>query len=222
MKNKVIFFDIDYTLFNTEAFRNRVYQKLQQLTLKYSLEEIIALAMRVYDNLREAGSFKVRPFSEEFVRLSGADIPVETVEAVWWDRDILLASLYGETEETLQALEKKGIATLGIFSSGGKLQREKIHTLTHFFKEEHIHIHMVKDDHLPQILPRYEGKQIFFIDDYIPVLEKIKAFNPHIITIWIKRGRLAEKFVPSETFSPDFTIATLHEVFPIIDSFDKR
>lgn len=222
MKNKVIFFDIDYTLFNTEKFRQKVYERMQQLFPQYSLDEIRISANKVYDAIRDKGPFTAHEFSLEFIHITGIDVTVETIEKIWWDKQILIGSLYDEAEKTLQILEEKGIATLGIFSSGGKLQKEKIHTLSHFFKEEHVHIHMIKDDHLEEILPQYEGKRIFFIDDYIPVLEKIKSYNPQITTIWIKRGRMAEKFTPSDLFTPDFTIATLHEVLPIIDSFDKR
>lgn len=216
MKNKVVLFDIDYTLFNTQKARKQVYKRIQALMPQYTLEQVEEIASRVYDAIRKERVFNTYLFTEHFLQFVTSDVPFKTLLDIWWDKDLLSSALYPETEETLRTLQERKKYILGIFSTGGKLQRAKIQAIGDFFKEEHIHIHMLKDDHLEEIFDKYKGKNIYLVDDYIPVLAKGKLLNPELVTIWIKRGRVAEKFLPTEDFTPDYTITALDEILRII------
>lgn len=109
--------------------------------------------------------------------------------------------------------------TVGVFSEG-----EREHQLTkllqteikHFFAEEHVHIFTKKLESLPDVLMKYAGEELYFIDDKLKVLRGIKQSDPAITTIWVKRGAYAEAVSSLPDFTPDATISDLKSVSTII------
>lgn len=215
MQNNVILFDIDYTLFDVGKFRELVFQKFQELLPDVS--DVPSIAMQSYDEIRESGWFEASRFTKQFLSHITTDIDPQVFEDVWSDTNLLKEALYPESEEVLERLSNDDFI-LGVFSSGtNAFQKSKIAKVAHFFEEEHLHIHEMKDEKLPDIVKKYDGKHIMLIDDYIPVIEKAKKADPDMTTVWIKRGRLSEKVAPSEAFPPDYVIENLRELLPIVE-----
>lgn len=215
MTDKLILFDIDYTLFDVAKYRELVFAKLQELLPE--IPDVPGLAIQAYDEMRTRGPFDPVIFTEQLY--SNIPIPIEKqiAESLWWDEDILVESLYPETMEVIDTLSQQTGVSMGIFSSGvEKLQLGKIRKIAQYFATEHIHIDVMKDEKLPEILAKNKNKNVILIDDYIPVIEKAKQANNAVTAIWIKRGRLAAKFAPSDEFPPDYIIENLRELLPII------
>lgn len=215
-KSKVVLFDIDYTLFNTEKYRDSAFGKLATL-LQYSIEDFIPVAMQTYDELREHASFDPALFTKQLLGHVSTSLSPEDLEKVWWEDNLFTSCLYSEAKGVLRALEKKDIL-LGIFSSGGsRLQHKKIKSIAHFFAKEDIHIHALKNEKVKSIMKQYESCDVFVVDDYIPVLIDTKAANSNAVTIWVRRGMLAEKSAVGKSFNPDIVITNLQELLSIFD-----
>ncbi len=216
MKNKVVLFDIDYTLFDTDKYRKTVYTTLAKM-LNYDLDEFYPLAMQAYDAIREHGYFDPALFTKQLVAHIPTTLGLEELENVWWQEDIFLSCIYPESSDVLKKLNEKGLL-LGIFSSGhSRLQQTKIKSLTHFFSKENVHIHPIKNEKIESILSSYTSYDIYIVDDYIPVLIDAKAAEETITGIWVKRGRMAEKYSPTKAFTPDVTITNLVELLSLFD-----
>ncbi len=216
MKNSVILFDIDYTLFDVGKYRELVFAKLH--TFFPEIPNFNEIAAQSYDEIRQTGWFTIPTFTKQLVAHISTKVLLKTLEDVWRDEKLLEEAIYPEAWGVLTLLTEWGY-DLGIFSSGHwNFQKSKITKLAHFFKDEHIHIHALKDAELPRIIQKYEGKKVLLIDDYIPVIENAKKVDKHITAIWIKRGRLAEKVSPSLAYPPDYSIETLEELPTIVQS----
>lgn len=216
MNKKILLFDIDYTLFDVGKYRTEVFSKLK--TYFPDVPNFMDIAMKSYDEMRQSGWFEVDRFTTQLLSHLSTTVERTVLEEVWAQKDIFTSCLYPETEEILVSLEKKNI-TLGIFSSGHEaFQKMKIETLAHFFENEHIHIHGLKDEKIPEIFKKYKEYEIILVDDYIPVIENAKKIKKDITAIWIKRGRLSERFSPSSQLPPDFIIETLRSLPEIVDS----
>lgn len=214
MKNNVILFDIDYTLFDVGKYRELVFKKLS--TFFPQTPDFFSIAEKTYEEIRQSGWFEKGRFTNQLIANLSLTHDSKELEDVWGDDVLLEDALYPEAVSVLSALNAENF-TLGIFSSGyPEFQKSKIAKLAHFFAEEHIHIHEIKDTKLPAIVQKYHGRKIYLIDDYIPVIEKAKKTDPEITTIWIKRGRLSERVAPSKNYPPDYTIMTLRELLKIV------
>jgi len=220
MQSNIILFDIDYTLFDVGKFKDRVFDTLEKLLP--DVANVKGIALQSYDEIRKFSAFNPELFTAQFL----THIPMlhskKLLQNVWTDKAILLDCLYPETKMVLEKISQQHNITLGIFSSGlGFFQKAKIETIAGYFSEEHMHIHTIKDEKLSEILSSYNGRRVILVDDYMEVLEKAKAIDNTVVTMWVKRGKFAERAAISATFVPDFTIDTLIEVLPILDQFDN-
>lgn len=124
-------------------------------------------------------------------------------------------------EDVYSALEEMAqIVALGIFSQGAiafqqkKLQKTNIHN---YFTEEHTHIVEDKLAVIKEILQKYaDHGTIFIVEDRLDVLQMAKKCGPNIFTIWMKRGRFAEKQRVNVDYKADATVRNLRQVVPII------
>lgn len=126
-------------------------------------------------------------------------------------------SLYDEVENTLEELSS--IATLGIFSQGEvAFQKKKLMEtkIAQYFFEEHTHIVQYKTEVMHDVLKKYSGAKIFFIDDWVDILRTAKKINPSVFTVWIKRGEYVKEQKEFSDFSPDAVIENLRELTPLI------
>lgn len=211
--DKIILFDIDYTLFDTTKYRSLVFIKLQELLP--DVAHVPQLAEESYEEIRKTSWFAIEKFKRAFLQhVPGANPKI--IERVWQDTTLLKESLYPEVTDVLEKLAQKHI-TFGIFSAGAaSFQRSKLTELQHFFQDEHIHIHTIKENNLATVLEKYKDKQVFLVDDYLPIIEKAKKINAGVVTIWVKRGRFAAHFTPSADNPPDYTITDLSSLPDLI------
>lgn len=124
-------------------------------------------------------------------------------------------SLYKEIIDVLKKISK--IARLIIFSEGEiNFQKKKLKKtgILDFFEE--VHIFAFKEDHLQNVLVRYNKTKIFLVDDKLKILKKAKEKFASLITIWIKRGYYAKNQKEIKGFTPDYIVEDLSEIIGII------
>jgi FMN phosphatase YigB (HAD superfamily) len=134
------------------------------------------------------------------------------------ETDLTKFEMYEEVYNALEELSR--VASLGIFSQGEvafqmkKLQETNIHN---YFKKEHMHIVKDKLETITELLNNYIDKgKVYLIEDRLDVLQLAKNCNPQIFTIWMKRGRYAEKQRNPVQYIPDAAIHNLHQSVAII------
>ena len=151
-KQKIVFFDIDHTLFNTPLFK---------------------------------------------------------------DSNLTRYSNYAEVADVL--IKVKNVATIGIYSEGDlSLQTEKLtqtHISEHFLKKN-IYIFDKKLEKIQEIFAHNDKNTFYLIDDRQRVLQAVKAYNPAVHTIWIRRGIYADEIING--FTPDKTVETLRDILGYI------
>lgn len=221
---KLILFDIDYTLFDMAVYRQHLFPHILQLIDKEQEEKAMALLEEVYHTHRKrAGHFNMEIMLEDLAAALDIDIPIHDVYHEILAQEMAYeGSLFEETKETLHTLSTIPNLKMGIFSAGRtEHQSQKITSIREFFHDEHIHIFTVKEDYIDRIFPAYKNYQLYFIDDAYPILYKAKQANPEIVTIWSKRGKYAEnaKMIPG--FVPDYTVSHLSEILPIIGKVER-
>lgn len=131
--------------------------------------------------------------------------------------DLTEFKLYEEVVPVL--IEIAEHATVGVFSEGEtEHQLKKLITteIREHFRDEHLHIFTKKMEGLADVLLKYQGDTIFFVDDKLEVLKGIKESDEAIRTIWIKRGMYAEQIPVIEGFTPDLKVTTLQDILPYI------
>ncbi len=136
---------------------------------------------------------------------------------VYKDSSLTHFSVYDEVIEVLR--EVSTMATVGVFSEGElehQLRKLIATNIKEFIHDDHMHIFTKKLSALADVLINYQGKQLFFIDDKLEVLQAIKQMDPTIYTIWVKRGEYAESVPEIEGFQPDAEVIDLKKVIEII------
>jgi hypothetical protein len=125
---------------------------------------------------------------------------------------------YEEVHEVLDEL--KNVADLGIFSQGEVAFQQKKLMETNieiYFLQKHVHIVLDKAEEMERVMKKYLGKgKLFFVDDRLPMLQLAKQHHPEVVTIWIKRGRYAEKQEPIPGYTPDATVMNLRKIIPVV------
>lgn len=145
------------------------------------------------------------------------------IDYTLFDTDIFKSSnlqTYELFKETLDVLKELSLhIILGVFSEGDiTLQTRKLleTNIQHYFHEKFIYINLKKEEALAGILQDCRALQVFFVDDKLTILHKAKQYDPAVFTIWIKRGKYAEKQEPIKNFTPDAIIKDLREIIPVI------
>ena len=199
--NKIVLFDIDHTLFNTVAFVNSVYKAHAGIISKEEFSEVMK-------------KIKIGTTQEP----KKGTIEASIVKALW-DRADSTENFYEETPGILKSISANSV--IGIFSKGDdNFQRKKIKAVQHLFKEENIHVAKNKYEILPEVIAKYNGYQIFIVDDVLEVLFQAKKNSKELSTIWIKRPEYYESYLanqaPIKNFTPDFTVTNLRDIILII------
>lgn len=138
--------------------------------------------------------------------------------ALYKESNLTVFQLYEEVLEVLTEIGRG--ATVGIFSQGETEHQLKKLLQTNLykqFKDEHIHIFIRKMESLPDVLLKYKGNKLFFIDDKLEVLKEVKDSDQTIFTVWIKRGEYAENAVAIPGFKPDAEMVNLRDLISIVD-----
>jgi FMN phosphatase YigB (HAD superfamily) len=210
--DKIVFLDIDHTIFNTRLYSSLCYLEVFKLTGRSDSEEFISICQGVYRQIREFGPFNVNRFVQALSKRYSLSLDLQKVEAIFANKEIIQQALYDDVEKVLQELSGHGIK-LGIFSTGPiNLQRAKINSLLHLFQEEHIHINEVdKLQDISTILKRHSEEQVYIVDDLKMVLSSIKLEDASVITIFIDRNDKIKKEDLID-FVPEYTISTFGEL----------
>jgi hypothetical protein len=203
-----VLFDIDYTLFNTKKFREKLYRGLKRV-LKRDMEDV---GTEIYQDVRrELGYFNPNLFLKRLAKYLPREADSESLKKVIWDEEAMRSCIYPEVEKTLGVLSKK--AGVGIFSKGySKFQKAKLLAIEHFLDRKHIHVTVNKEARLPNLIKEYRQKKLYLVDDALEVLWEAKKLNGDIFTIWVKRGIFAQVKKPIRGFQPDSIVLNLIQI----------
>lgn len=223
-KKKVVIFDIDFTVFNTAAFRKNLYQLLA-IKLGYNnMLQFNQLARQTEQETKEqVGYFKPRIFLSFLQKKTKKKVKMQELEEIFFNESLYIESLYEDSRDVFQELVIKKNIDIIIFSTGEKeFQMQKINSLHEMLKEDQIHIFVDKLVRLKEILIKYNDSTIYLVDDLPTVLSQAKKLNPDIITIWINHDRriherdFFDEREPRKGFKTDKIISELKEIIPIV------
>lgn len=180
--SKIVFFDIDGTLFNVKSFLALFHQKLIN-ELGFSNSQISNLKDLYEETKKEAGYFLpslfISKISEAF------SLKTDELTRLFNSIDLFDKSVYKDSPG-IKSLAVK--ANIGIFSEGdNQFQRKKITFLGSLINEEDIYIFPDKLKMAGQVFSKYEGFEIYLIDNNIKVLREVEKINSKINLILINR-----------------------------------
>ncbi len=218
---KVILFDIDYTLFNAQNYRNAFLTALQKEIGISDSKSFLQNADDAYIESRETvGIFDPKAFLSVLEKKLGQKLDISKLEKIILNEEVFNSSLYEDTVEVVSELAKEKDIFLGIFSAGLlPIQRPKIKLLEPFLHAEHVHIfEFKKGKALPELLKKYKDSKLFMVDDIAEILYKAKQINDNITTILIRRKDHPQAYRQELSgFSPDKTITNLREIINIVE-----
>lgn len=218
MQNKVIIFDVDHTLFDTDRYLDSIFTSLAEILPDMNKEEIVSVAKETYIKLREVDVFHPLRFADMLQKHLHRDLDTYKIVQILEDTTMLASCLYSDVYETLEQLSKESSLTLAIFSTGDReLQIRKIQAIHSFFRERDIHIYPLKDVEIPQVLAQYKDKKIFVIDDHVRVLAEFAKENVVSTKIWITRPGVMHNDTEQDYFMPDQHISVLSELLSIVE-----
>lgn len=204
---KIIFFDIDRTLYNYQAFLKSFTSQIMQ---KYNLkEEELEILKTIYeDNKTKYGYFApnkfIGPIIEHFPFMDK-----KFLNAIFWDEKMFTENLYKDSKELFNIAK---VAKIGVFSEGDeKFQKEKIEKFRQVIDDENLYVFIKKLDLLPKLINKYKNYKIYLVDDHLAVLLRAKEIDKNVFTIMINRSKTGIK---SDTI--DATIENLYQVLPLI------
>ena len=220
-KKKIILFDIDYTLFDTTKFKKIIAQEIAELTNSDN-KNFPELLEEVYYQARFNNHFEPSVFPQALRKKITTTVENKELESVWFDSNNIKKALYPEAISVLQNLQKKGVL-LGVFSTGNsEFQLAKVSLLADVLENAHIHIFTNKEEKIEYILNLYKEYSLYIVDDFLSILHKAKVKDQDVFTIWMKRGKFAEKAILPENFEPDAIIYSLEKVVPLIDITEQE
>lgn len=188
---KIIFFDIDGTLFNYLTFLDVFYKAL---TNKFGLSESDILKIKsIYEeNKQQYGYFNYETFLTKIA--SVFNLSPSNLNDTFWNVDLITKNLYKDTSDIKNFGDK---AIFGIYSKGDKKwQKSKIKFMQPILGEENIYIFEDKLKNAEQVFNKYSEYEIFLIDDNLELLLKIRELFPNITGILIDRN--GDKVVDSD------------------------
>lgn len=219
MEKKLIFIDIDNTMYDSSQYRSKMFKKIGEQFAKEGITNGETVAHAVYESFRAEGLgfFDPEKFVELCIAKTGAKkTKPADISAIIYSPEMLKGNFYAEVQDVLVRLSK--IGTLGIYSQGiHSLQKAKIDEILHFFHADLIFVVRSKKETAGDIFKEFPDAKIYFIDDALPILQKVKSGHTNVFTIWIQRGRYAAVQQPIEGFVPDAIIDDLSKAAEIIN-----
>ena len=166
-KPKIILFDIDHTLFNTDLFREIIYKKLsKKLRLKNDdfFLKLIKKSEKIAINKKKY--FDPDFFIKTLIGLANSKLKTDDLKSEFWDESNFEKAIYPEATSALNQIKRDKNISIGIFSRGQtKFQKKKIEILEESLDEEHVHIFINKLDQIGKIVNRYKDHQILIVDN---------------------------------------------------------
>lgn len=213
---KIIFFDIDYTLWDTRKYRQNFYQAVKDILHIHdeNFSEKMEKLYRPYMDSR--GHF----FPEEFAQIVAIHFHKETfvkeILSCILDQQHFQRALYPDAKLVTEKLYKEGFL-LGIFSRGiGTFQQSKIASIRDYFAQEHTYIFEEKDKKVAEVLSDYSDYKVYIVDDLPKILQLAKNVSNDITTVWIANGYVERNKKDAPNFVPDYSITKLEELLEIV------
>lgn len=177
---KIIFFDIDGTLFNVSSFINLFNQNLiSSFGLK---DKDIDQLKSLYDEVKkENGYFLPSSFLDKISdRFSFID--KKTLKENFYNVDLFDKSMYKDTSIVNFLADS---AIIGIFSKGEvDFQKRKIVFINNVLDKNKIYIFPNKIDEIREVFEKFEEFEVYLVDDDLDVLREVKKLtkvNPVLI-----------------------------------------
>lgn len=218
-QKKIILFDIDHTLFDTEKFRQFAFEKIA-IKLKQNYDKkFISLTKEAEGIAIQAlGYFDPEFFMTTLLELIQSNRNLDYIKSNFWENENFEKAIYSEVVSALGKIKSIDNVSIGILSTGEtKLQRKKVEILKESLSEEHVHIFVNKLMQLHNVLNKYKKHEVFVVDNLLAVLELAKKINSDVRTVFIKRLE-SQKSKLKTSFIPDLEIKTLDELVPLIES----
>ncbi len=214
----IVLFDIDYTLFDQDSYRDRFFPLLGKEIGITDKDKFLSLKKATDEKTRKiAGFFDPYVFLGELIKHAQKPTTLKRLENIFFNNDIYKTSLYEDTLSVLNQMTKKKYV-VGILSTGHtKHQKKKIEQLKEYFRRTNIHIFPNKIAFLKEVLEKYKThKEIYLVDDTLEVLNAAKAINGNLNTIWIKKTKKYEAPFSIPNFNPDYTFTNLSAILSIL------
>src|SRR5579872_1590328 len=171
----IVLFDIDYTLFDTDKFRDRTYPKLMHLLQQEDTPEYHQKVQEVEKQLIKKAGYEPVAFAKSLMEILQISPKHQEVEELFYQEDLYKQCLYPEVQETLESLAKNPDIVLGIVSQGEtSFQERKISAVRHFFVEQFIFISLNKIGMVEDIIEATEDRRVTVVDDSAPFLDALK------------------------------------------------
>ncbi len=215
-EKKIVLFDIDYTLFDTDSYRQVLYPRLAH-ELGVSEEELKRFRKEFEPEMKERfGHYDPNYFLQRIQTIAKNNVSLRKLEEIFWDKVIYSGVLDAKIKDVLAELQANNIS-LGLLSTGDrKHQLAKIDSVVAYFPEESHHIFPNKIESIKDVLENYSSFQVYIIDDLPEVLAKAKEINNAVKTILKKTNKIHEATPAVEGFRPDYEIEDLDSVIDII------
>lgn len=218
MNKKVILFDIDYTLFNTDKFRDLTYPSLMNLLEQEDLPQYHEKVRFIEHTLISKGGYEPVTFANLLAETLELKPKREEIERIFYDIALYDACLYPEVKHVLKNLTKRDDVILGIISKGEtSFQKRKISAIKTYFQSHNVHISLNKFDLISTVLQEYQKGALYVIDDSAPFLDSVKKANKSAVTVFVEKPNRYEKREKPADFVPDVAITDLSEVLRIVD-----
>ncbi|MEK7517385.1 MAG: hypothetical protein AAB583_02455, partial [Patescibacteria group bacterium] len=204
-KKSIVLFDIDYTLFDAEKFKKKIFLETVKAVGHKKTNDVEDKIRDLYAASRRInGFFNQRLFVRDLVSEFNLITSPSQLGKLIFKESTFRGNMYKETKQVLNLLSRNKLLRIGIFSTGyDRFQRKKIKEIEDFLHKEHIYIFVFKDRELSNIIKRYKTHSLYLIDDHLGILYMAKRVKKKVFTIWVKRGRFAENQKNIPGFEPD-------------------
>lgn len=177
---RIILFDIDLTLINTDEYRERSLTALASYTHK-SIGEVEIAREQYINSLQTTKDFHPKELAKWMSMALGNNM--EKLLDQIWNKDILSGLVYEEVEIALEMLSEEN--TLGIYSEGfDDFQKLKLEAngLTKYFNPKWVFITRKK---LGDVKVNTLGK-VTIVDDNIKICEMLNDYKD-VTILWLNR-----------------------------------
>ncbi len=214
--NKIVLFDIDHTIFDTDKYLKILNEKLSK-ELGYDGDEFIEKFKQIYVKIKKDSPYVMpEDLLEEILKHKKSKTNLKKLKEIFWEKKLYESCIYPDVDKAFSYLSDNDIK-IGIFSTGTtKHQRIKIQSLKEYLSEKNIFISSQKIKIVKDTLHGYKDYFTYLIDDLPVVLHEAKKIDPNTFTIFIKRREPSATVVFPKDFIPDKVIENLDELIDII------
>jgi len=186
---KIILFDIDRTLIDTDQLKDQLFRHLTKL-LNISFKEFEDAKIEYMKTLptyqkgqKSSPDFDYKKFLQHMCQSCQADF--KKVEGAFYQKDdIYRDALFTDTVSTLKALFQK--RQLGIFSEGFPEYQVNKLTQSRILKYFDHDLSFIDRDKLTSEMFEKLPERVTIVDDHLPILEVISQKTSHL-PIWLNR-----------------------------------